>query len=70
MSLFQRFSEENGRKPLRLAPCPVDMPEQLEVCVEPLTWRLRGEDSELPGSGFSTTTAKVPEEEAEPAAVS
>ena len=32
MSLFQRLSEGNGRKPLRLAPCPVDMPEQLEVC--------------------------------------
>jgi len=26
--LFQRLSEGNGRKPLRLAPCPVDMPEQ------------------------------------------
>jgi hypothetical protein len=46
------------------------MPEQLEACVEPLTWRLRVEDSELPGSGFWTATARVPEEEAEPVAVS
>jgi hypothetical protein len=37
MSLFQRLSEGNGRTPLRLAPCPVAMPEQLEVCGEPLT---------------------------------
>jgi len=37
ISLFQRLSAGNGRKPLRLAPCPEDMPEQLEVCVEPLT---------------------------------
>ena len=70
MSLFQRLSEGNGRKPLRLAPCPVDMPEQLEVCGEPLTWKLTAEDSELPGSGFCTTTENVPEEEAVPVAVS
>jgi hypothetical protein len=70
MSLFQRLSEGNGRKPLRLAPCPVDMPEQLEVCGEPLTWKLMAEDSELPGSGFCTTMENVPEEEAVPVAVS
>jgi hypothetical protein len=70
MSLFQRLSEGNGRKPLRLAPCPVAMPEQLEVCGEPLTWKLTTEDSELPGSGFCTTTENVPEDEAVPVAVS
>jgi hypothetical protein len=70
MSLFQRLSEGNGRKPLRLAPCPVDIPEQLEVCGEPFTWKLTAVDSELPGSGFCTTTENAPEEEAVPVAVS
>lgn len=70
MSLFQRLSEGNGRKPLRLAPCPVDMLEQPEVCGEPLTWKLTAVDSELPGSGFCTTTENAPEEEAVPVAVS
>src|SRR5215471_275857 len=70
ISLFQRLSEGNGRKPLRLAPCPVDMLEQPEVCGEPLTWKLTAVDSELPGSGFSTTTENAPEEEAVPVAVS
>ena len=70
ISLFQRLSEGNGRKPLRLAPWPVDIWEQLEVCVDPFTWKLRAEDVEPPGSGFSTATVKVPAEAAFPVAVS
>lgn len=56
MSLFQRLSVGKGRKPLRLAPWPADMPLQLEVCVEPLTWKLMPEEVLLPGSGFWTET--------------
>jgi len=71
MSLFQRLSEGNGRKPLRLAPWPTDIWEQLEeVCVEPLTWKFTEEELLPPGLGFCTAMAKVPAEEAVPVAVS
>lgn len=37
ISVFQRLSDGKGTNPLRLAPCPLDMLPQLEVCVEPFT---------------------------------
>src|SRR5208283_2610759 len=70
MSLFQRLSEGNGRKPLRLAPWPTDIWEQLEVCWEPFTVRFWAEEELLPGSGFCTVMEKVPAEVALPVAVS
>ena len=71
MSLFQRLSEGNGRKPLRPASWPTDICEQLEeVCVEPFTWKLSAEEALLPGPGFSTATENVPAEVALPVAVS
>ncbi len=70
MSLFQRLSLGNGRKPLRLAPWPTDIWEQLEDCCEPLTVKFWADEELLPGSGFSTVTEKVPAEVALPVAVS
>lgn len=70
ISLFQRLSEGNGRKPLRLAPWPTDICEQLEVCCEPFTSKLSPEEVLLPGSGFWTVIAKVPAEVTLPVAVS
>ena len=70
ISLFQRLSAGNGRKPLRLARCPEDIWLQLEVCVEPLTWKFNAAEVLLPGSGFRTATVKVPEDVALPVALS
>src|SRR5215831_19150406 len=70
MSLFQRLSEGNGRKPLRLAPWPTDICEQLEVCTDPLTWRFCAEELLAPGPGFCTVTENVPGEMPLPVAVS
>src|SRR5271165_4682048 len=70
ISLFQRLSLGNGRKPLRLAPWPTDIWEQLEACCEPLTVKSCADEGLLPGSGFSTVTENVPAEVASPVAVS
>src|SRR5215469_2926854 len=70
MSLFHRLSDGNGTKPPRLAPWPVDICEQLEVCVEPFTWKFTPEEALLPGSGFCTITENVPALPAVPVAVS
>lgn len=60
ISLFQRLSEGNGRKPPRLEPWPSDICEQLEVWTEPLTWKLIADEVVLPGSGFWTVIENVP----------
>lgn len=70
MSVFQRLEERKGTKPLRLAPWPVDICEQAEFCVEPLTWKSSVGEVALPGLGFCTATGKVPAVEALPVAVS
>ena len=71
MSVFQRLSLGNGRKPFRVAPWPSDIWLQADGSGGvPLTWKLRAEDWLLPGSGFSTTTEKVPADAALPVAVS
>ena len=70
MSVFQRLEERKGTKPLRLAPCPVDIWEQAEFCVGPLTWKSIEAEVALPELGFCTATGKVPAVGAVPVAVS
>ena len=70
ISLFQRLSEGNGRKPLRLALWPTDICEQLELCWEPFTTKFKAEEELLPGSGLDTAIGKVPAELALPMALS
>ena len=70
MSVFHKLLEGKGTNPPRLAPCPVDICEHDDVCVEPFTWKFSGEEVEEPGSGFSTDSANVPAVVALPVAVS
>src|ERR1700682_2743956 len=70
ISRFQRLSAGKGTKPPRLAPGPTVMLLQLEAWGEPVTCKLTDEDALLPGLGLLTLTPYVPEEFAEPVAVS
>ena len=48
----------------------MDICEQLDVCVEPLTWKFCAEEALAPGLGFSTVMEKVPAVVALPEAAS
>src|SRR6266849_4434764 len=73
ISLFQRLSVGNGRNPFSAALWPRLIPLQLGGGFPPLveeTCKFWDEEVALPGLGFMTATAKFPEDDSLPVAVS